>query len=109
MSSENDRTEGTEPAWVLVTRREVVSRITDKSFLIGTVLMVALLVGFIGFSAWQDERTETVTLGATPDAVAMATAIADGGPEAAGQWLRELRGALDTADGGGAGVFGAGG
>ncbi len=80
-SSHSDRTEGTEPAWVLVTRREVVSRITDKSFLIGTVLMVALLVGFIGFSAWQDEKTETVTLGATPDAVAMATAIADGAPE----------------------------
>ncbi len=45
----------TEPAWLLVTRREVVSRITDKSFLIGTVLMVAMLVGFIGFTAWQEE------------------------------------------------------
>ncbi len=80
-STHSDRTEGTEPPWLLVTRREVVSRITDKSFLLGTVLMVALLVGFIGFSAWQDEKTETVTLGATPDAVAMATAIADGAPE----------------------------
>ncbi len=68
----------TEPAWLLVTRREVVSRITDKSFLIGTVLMVAMIVGFIGFTAWQDEKTESVTLGATPDAVAMATAIQDG-------------------------------
>ncbi len=81
MSTHSDRTEGTEPAWLLVTRREVVSRITDKSFLVGTVLMVALLVGFIGFSAWQDEKTQTVTLGATPDAVAMATAIADGAAE----------------------------
>ena len=80
-STHSDRTEGTEPPWLLVTRREVVSRITDKSFLLGTVLMVALLVGFIGFSAWQDEKTETVTLGATPDAVAMATAIADGAPK----------------------------
>ena len=40
--------------------------------------MVAMIVGFIGFTAWQDEKTETVTLGATPDAVAMATAIQDG-------------------------------
>lgn len=71
----------TEPAWLLVTRREVVSRITDKTFLIGTVLMVAMLVGFIGFTAWQDERTDEVTLGATPDAVAMATAVADGASE----------------------------
>jgi ABC-2 type transport system permease protein len=71
----------TEPAWLLVTRREVVSRITDKSFLIGTALMVVMLVGFIGFSAWQDEKTDRVTLGATPDAVAMATAIAASAPQ----------------------------
>lgn len=71
----------TEPAWLLVTRREVVSRITDKTFLIGTVLMVAMIVGFIGFTAWQDEKTDEVTLGATPDAVAMATAVADGASE----------------------------
>jgi ABC-2 type transport system permease protein len=79
--STDDSTENREPAWLLVTRREIVSRITDKSFLIGTVLMVAMLVGFIGFSAWQDERTDEVTLGATPDAVAMATAIADNAAE----------------------------
>ncbi|GAA1924925.1 ABC transporter permease [Nocardioides hwasunensis] len=76
------RTEsGNEPAWLLVTRREVVSRITDKSFLIGTVLMVAMLAGFIGFTAWQDGKTDSVTLGATPDAVAMATAVKDAAPE----------------------------
>jgi ABC-2 type transport system permease protein len=72
---------GTEPAWLLVTRREVVSRITDKSFLLGTAFMVVLIAGFIGFSAWQDERTDQVTLAATPDSVAMATAIADGAPD----------------------------
>lgn len=69
-----------EPAWLLVTRREVVSRITDKSFLLGTAFMVVLIAGFIGFSAWQEERTETVTLAATPDAAAMATAVADAAP-----------------------------
>ena len=67
-------------AWLLVTRREVVSRITDRTFLVGTVLMVAMLVGFIGFSAWQEEKTERAVLGATPDAVAMATAIAGSAP-----------------------------
>jgi ABC-2 type transport system permease protein len=68
---------GGEPGWLLVTRREVVSRITDKSFLIGTILMVVMLVGFIGFTAWQDERTSDYDLAATPDAVAMATLVAD--------------------------------
>ena len=77
-NAEKDTGRNTEPAWVLVTRREVVSRITDKSFLIGTVLMVVMIVGFLGFTAWQDEKTESVTLGATPDAVAMATAVQDG-------------------------------
>ncbi|RYB93107.1 ABC transporter permease [Nocardioides oleivorans] len=78
----NDHTQrsdrqGGEPGWLLVTRREVVSRITDKSFLIGTVLMVVMLVGFIGFTAWQDGRTSDYDLAATPDAVAMATLVAD--------------------------------
>jgi ABC-2 type transport system permease protein len=77
MSTTHDR----ERAWLLVTRREVVSRITDKSFLIGTVLMVAMIVGFIGFTAWQEERTDEATLGATPEAVAMAQAVADAAPE----------------------------
>jgi ABC-2 type transport system permease protein len=75
----NDRRD--EPAWLLVTRREVVSRITDKSFLLGTAFMVVLIAGFIGFSAWQEERTDSVTLAATPDSVAMATAVADAAPE----------------------------
>lgn len=75
-----DRT-GNEPAWLLVTRREIVSRITDKGFLLGTVFMVVLIAGFIGFQAWQDGRTDDVTLAATPDSVAMATAVKEGAPD----------------------------
>ena len=37
----NDRTDRSEPAWLLVTRARSSSRITDKSFLIGTAVMVA--------------------------------------------------------------------
>lgn len=79
--STQKRTESTEPAWLLVTRREIVSRITDKSFLVGTALMVVMIAGFIGFSAWQDEKTDQVTLGATPDAVAMARAVVESAPD----------------------------
>ena len=75
---DNDRRD--EPPWLLVTRREVVSRITDKSFLLGTAFMVVLIAGFIGFNAWQEERTDVVTLAATPDAAVMATAVADAAP-----------------------------
>ncbi len=75
------RTENTEPAWLLVTRREIVSRITDKSFLIGTALMVLMIAGFIGFTAWQDEKTDQVTLGATPESAAMAQAVVDFAPD----------------------------
>jgi ABC-2 type transport system permease protein len=81
MSTEKSTERNTDPAWLLVTRREVVSRITDKSFLLGTAFMVVLIAGFIGFSAWQDERTDRVTLAATPDAVAMAGAIAELAPD----------------------------
>jgi ABC-2 type transport system permease protein len=81
MSTDENTERNTDPAWLLVTRREVVSRITDKSFLFGTAFMVVLIAGFIGFSAWQDERTDRVTLAATPDAVAMAGAIAEAAPE----------------------------
>lgn len=70
-----------EPAWLLVTKREVVSRITDKSFVIGTVLMVAMIVGVLGFTAWQDGRTNEVALAVTPDAVAMGEAVVDLGPD----------------------------
>ena len=80
MNTDKATDTNTEPAWLLVTRREVVSRVTDKSFLLGTAFMVVLIAGFIGFSAWQEERTDTVTLAATPDAAAMATAVADGAP-----------------------------
>lgn len=81
MKTDKSTDRNTDPAWLLVTRREVVSRITDKSFLLGTAFMVVLIAGFIGFSAWQEQRTDRVTLAATPDAVAMAEAIADNAPE----------------------------
>lgn len=45
--------------WLTVARREIVSKLTDRSFIIGTVLTLALIGGFMGISAWMDERTKT--------------------------------------------------
>lgn len=69
------------PAWLLVTRREVLSRLTDRTFLIGTAVTVLLIAGFMGFQAWQAERTSTYTVVATADAVPMAEAVAEGAPD----------------------------
>jgi ABC-2 type transport system permease protein len=68
-------------AWLLVTRREVLSRLTDKAFLIGTVVTVALIAGYLGFIAWSDQRTDDFTVVATPETYAMAQAVADGAPD----------------------------
>jgi ABC-2 type transport system permease protein len=69
------------PAWLLVTRREVLAKLTDRTFLIGTVVTVLLIAGFMGFQAWQSAKTSSFTVVATPDDVAMAHAVADGAPD----------------------------
>ena len=68
-------------AWLLVTRREVLAKITDKAFLAGTLVTVAVIAGYMAFIAWQDTRTEEFTLLATPEASAMALQVADGATE----------------------------
>ncbi len=68
------------PAWLLVTQREVRSRITDKTFLLGTVAMVALIVAVMGFSAWRDQKTEDYRLASTPQAAMMAEQVSEQAP-----------------------------
>ena len=54
--------------WRLVAQREVMVKLRDKSFVIGTLLSLALVAGLMGFQAWQAERHRDVTLVATPEA-----------------------------------------
>lgn len=66
-----DRGPGRTPAdrpWLLVARREVLVKLTDRSFLLGILITVLLVVGFLGFQIWSEERTDTVTVAATADA-----------------------------------------
>ena len=37
----------TRTAWAIVARREILAKIFDKSFLVGTVLTVAVIAGFM--------------------------------------------------------------
>ncbi|MBM7518920.1 ABC transporter permease [Nocardioides nitrophenolicus] len=54
-----------ERPWLLVARREVATRLTDKSFLIGTLVTLVVVVGFLGWTIWSEDRTKTVTVAAT--------------------------------------------
>ena len=73
--------EPTEHAWLLVARREVVTRLTDKSFLIGTLITLVVMVGFLGWTVWSEERSETYTVATTPDGAVTAELLVQGVPQ----------------------------
>lgn len=79
MTRDTDRQDGS--AWLVVARREVLVRLTDRTFLLGTAAMVAIIAGFLGVQAWQSGSTTTYTVVAAPDAIEMAQAVAEAAPE----------------------------
>lgn len=64
-------------AWWTVARREMLVKLTDKAFLIGTVVMVALIAGFLGLSAFMGERTQTYAVAAVPADAAQVRSIGE--------------------------------
>lgn len=66
--------------WLLVARREVLTKLTDKSFVIGTLITFFLILGFLGFQIWSEDRTETYTVAATGAAADTARLLEDGVP-----------------------------
>jgi ABC-2 type transport system permease protein len=68
------------PAWLVVARREVVAKLTDRSFLVGTVLTLAIIVVFMGVQAYLGERTQSYDLAATGSASSMAARVAQEAP-----------------------------
>lgn len=71
----------TERAWLLVARREVITRLGDKAFLIGTLITLVVMIGFLGWTAWSDGRSETSTVATTVEGAATAELLAEGVPE----------------------------
>ena len=67
--------------WTLVARREIATRLVDRTFLVGTVLTLALITGFVVVQAVLSSRVSTYDLVATPSATAMAQQVADRAPE----------------------------
>ncbi len=51
--------------WALVARREVVVKLTDRAFVLGTVVTLLLIAGFMGWQAWASGQTTTYTVAAT--------------------------------------------
>ncbi|HEX6149811.1 ABC transporter permease [Nocardioides sp.] len=71
----------TERPWLLIARREVLVRLTDKAFLVGTLITVLLIVGFLGFQIWSEERTDTHTIATTAEARATAELLQERVPD----------------------------
>lgn len=72
-----------EQAWLLVARREVFTKLTDKAFLVGILVTMFLVIGFIGWQIWSEGRTETdtVTVAATSESAGAADLLSDRVPE----------------------------
>ena len=65
-------------AWTLVARREVMVKLTDKSFLIGTAVTLALIIGALALQVVLSGHTSTSkVVASSPAAVAMVDQLSD--------------------------------
>ncbi|MGL5826507.1 MAG: ABC transporter permease [Nocardioides sp.] len=62
-------------AWLLVAQREVAVKATDRAFLIGTIVTVAIIVGVIVLQALLATRTQEFTVAVTTEATRLAEAV----------------------------------
>ena len=63
--------------WALVARREISTKLRDRTFVVGTLLTMAMIVAFVVVQAVLSERTKDYDVLATPPATAMAGALAE--------------------------------
>ena len=59
---EADPSEDTARPWLLVASREVVVRLTNRAFLVSTLVTLLFIAGFSAFSVWESGRTTTYTV-----------------------------------------------
>lgn len=53
------------PAWLVVTKREVVVKMTDRNFLISTALTLLIVIASLGFNGFMAGRPSTTTVAVT--------------------------------------------
>ncbi|GAA2480574.1 ABC transporter permease [Terrabacter carboxydivorans] len=51
--------------WAVVAAREIVVRLTNRAFLVSTLITLVFIAGFGAFSVWQGSRTTTYTVAVT--------------------------------------------
>lgn len=64
--------------WVTVARREIMAKLTDRAFMVGTVVSLAMIAGFMVFQTLWSERTQTHTVAVLAADRPMAEQIAHG-------------------------------
>lgn len=69
------------PIWAVVARREVSVKLRDRSFVVGSLMTLALLVGLIGLQAWLDGRTDSYDVASSsPQAATLVEQLVDDAP-----------------------------
>lgn len=64
------------PAWVIVAIREIVVKVTDKAFIIGTLTTLGLIIAGFAVSLLVSTRTQTIDVAVTtPEAAALARSV----------------------------------
>ena len=66
--------------WSLVARREIATKLVDRTFLLGTFVTIAIITGFVVVQAVMASRGSDYRLVATSGDVAMARSVADRAP-----------------------------
>ena len=87
----------TRNAWTIVAGREVMAKLTDKSFVISTIVSVLLIVGIMLFQMWFLGRATEFKVAVTDDRAAAAVAAA-GASLAANPLTRDTIVAVEVAD-----------
>lgn len=64
-------------AWAIVAKREILAKMLDKSFIIGTVLTLVIIAGFMVLSAVMQDRTQTYDVVASGSDIAFAKTLGE--------------------------------
>ena len=57
--------EGGGHPWAIVAQREIVVRLTNRAFLVSTLITLLFIAGFGAFSVWESNKTTTYTVAVT--------------------------------------------
>ena len=66
--------------WALVARREIATKLVDRTFLVGTFVTIAIITGFVLIQAVMAERGNDYRVATTSADVAMARSVAERAP-----------------------------